>query len=147
MSILAALCVGSISIGQEEKAPLVLRAGTVWIGKAKIPIDDSGKTMKDQAIAMRIEQVVQRQVVHATLWPTDALLLRLKGELSKENHLQLRVIEVCQPKDRPLEGHVWRDGIVFQGRISGEKIEGSIRWPVNAQGVAKQGTFVLRAIK
>jgi hypothetical protein len=71
----------------------------------------------------------------------------LKGELSKENHLQLRVIEVCQPKDRPLEGHVWRDGIVFQGRISGEKIEGSIRWPVNAQGVAKQGTFVLRAIK
>jgi len=146
ISLIFVFVVVPSSVSQERKSGSSLQTGTTWIGKAEIPIDNSNKIFKEQAIAMRIEHV-QGQSVRATLWPTRELLLRLQGELTKENSLNLRVVEVCLPKDGPLQGVMWQNNIIFQGRLSGDKIEGTIRWPANADGVAKQGTFMLRAIK
>ncbi len=131
---------------QQGQAGSALPASSTWIGRAEIPLDNSNKIFKEQAIAMRIEQT-QAESVRATLWPTQPLLLRLEGELNKENRLRLRVVEVSRKKDGPLVGTVWQKEIIFDGRITGDKIEGTIRWPPREGGVVLQGKFVLKLVK
>ena len=146
MSLIFFLAADPTCVCQEGQAGSALRAGSTWIGRAEIPLDKSNKIVKEQAIAMRIEHT-QAESVRATLWPTQALLLRLEGELSKENSLRLRVVEVCRAKDRGLVAPIWREEIIFDGRITGDKIEGTIRWPPREGGVVLQGKFMLRLVK
>ena len=130
----------------EKELPPQLKVGSTWIGKAYISTDKAMRNSQEQPVAMRIERI-ESQSIRATIWPTDAFLLHLEGELTKENTLQLRVVQVSRPKDAPQLGPLWQKGIMFQGRLADDKIEGTIRWPPREDGLVLQGKFILRLVK